>query len=83
MITSASNQRLKLVRKLRGRKARERLGLFVCEGEDLVASGLDAGLEPADVLFDGSRSALTDRVEAKRSSRSCLPSCPSSGTRRA
>lgn len=65
MITSASNQRLKLVRKLRGRKARERLGLFVCEGEDLVASGLDAGLEPADVLFDGSRSALTDRVEGE------------------
>ena len=46
MITSASNPRLKLVRKLASRRQREKLGLFVCEGEDLVAAGLDAGLEP-------------------------------------
>ena len=58
MITSASNQRLKLVRKLQGRRARQRLGLFVCEGEDLVSAGLDAGAEPTDVLVDAERPPL-------------------------
>jgi RNA methyltransferase, TrmH family len=62
MITSASNPRLKLIRKLEGRRARERLGLFACEGEDLVASALDAGLQPADALVDHERPALTDRL---------------------
>jgi RNA methyltransferase, TrmH family len=50
VITSASNPRLKLVRKLESRHQREKLGLFVCEGEDLVEAALDAGLEPVDVL---------------------------------
>jgi TrmH family RNA methyltransferase len=58
MITSASNQRLKLVRKLHGRKTRERLGLFVCEGEDLVAAALAARLQPVDVLVDAERPPL-------------------------
>jgi tRNA G18 (ribose-2'-O)-methylase SpoU len=43
VITSAANSRLKLVRKLRARRQRDKLGLFVCEGEDLVAAALDAG----------------------------------------
>jgi TrmH family RNA methyltransferase len=64
VITSASNPRLKLIRKLEGRRARERLGLFVCEGEDLVAAALDAGLQPADVLVDPERPALADRLPA-------------------
>ncbi len=53
MITSAANPRLKLVRKLASRRQREKLGLFVCEGEDLVEAGLGAGLEPVDLLVAG------------------------------
>ena len=50
MITSRDNERLKLVRKLHDRRWRDKLGLFAVEGEDLVEAGLDAGLDPADVL---------------------------------
>lgn len=53
MITSASNPRLKLIRRLQGRAQRQRLGLFVCEGEDLVEAGRAAGAEPVDVLVGG------------------------------
>jgi len=53
LITSAANPRLKLVRRLHGRRQRQRLGLFAVEGEDLVAAGLAAGLEPVDVLTAG------------------------------
>lgn len=53
LITSASNPRLKLVRRLRSRRQRERLGLFLCEGEDLVEAGLAAGAEPVDMLVAG------------------------------
>jgi TrmH family RNA methyltransferase len=62
VITSASNPRLKLVRRLASRRQRERLGLFVCEGEDLVSAGLDAGMEPVEVLVDAERPALDDRL---------------------
>lgn len=55
MITSRSNPRLKLVRKLASRRQREQLGLFVCEGEDLVAAGLAAGIEPVEVIVDAER----------------------------
>lgn len=50
MIASPQNEKLKLVRKLRERKHREREGLFVTEGEDLIAAGLAAGPEPRFVL---------------------------------
>src|SRR2546428_5094203 len=53
MITSASNPRLKLVRRLQSRAQRARTGLFVCEGEDLVEAALAAGLEPVDLLVGG------------------------------
>jgi TrmH family RNA methyltransferase len=53
LITSASNPRLKLMRRLQSRRQRERLGLFVCEGEDLVEAGLAAGAEPVDRLVAG------------------------------
>ena len=53
MITSASNPRLKLIRRLQSRRQRERLALFVCEGEDLVEAGLAAGAEPVDRLVAG------------------------------
>ncbi len=62
MITSAANPRVKLVRKLEGRRQREKLGLFACEGEDLVAAGLDAGLEPVEALVDAERPALVERL---------------------
>jgi RNA methyltransferase, TrmH family len=50
MIESPHNEKLKLVRKLRERKHREREGLFVTEGEDLIEAGLAAGAEPRLVL---------------------------------
>jgi len=49
-IASPQNEKLKLVRKLRDRKHREREGLFASEGEDLVEAGLAAGLEPRFLL---------------------------------
>jgi len=49
MITSIHNDKLKLIRRLRDRRGREREGLFVAEGEDLVA----VGWEPEFVLVAG------------------------------
>ena len=49
MITSRDNERLKLVRKLRDRSWRDKLGLFAVEGEDLVAEGI----EPVEMLLAG------------------------------
>ncbi len=53
MITSASNPRLKLIRRLESRRQRGKLGLFVCEGEDLVDAALAAGIQPVDMLVAG------------------------------
>jgi TrmH family RNA methyltransferase len=53
VITSAANPRLKLVRRLASRRQRDKLGLFVCEGEDLVAAAQAAGVEPVDLLVAG------------------------------
>jgi RNA methyltransferase, TrmH family len=50
VITSPSNPRLKLIRRLAGRRQRAKLGLFVCEGEDLVDAAVAAGIEPVDLL---------------------------------
>jgi RNA methyltransferase, TrmH family len=50
MIESKDNEKLKLVRKLRERKHREREGLFATDGEDLLEAGLAAGAEPRFVL---------------------------------
>lgn len=63
MITSAANPRLKLVRRLASRSQRERLGLFVCEGEDLVQAALEAGVHPVEVLVDAERAPLLDGLE--------------------
>lgn len=62
LITSSSNPKLRLVRRLQSASQRERLGLFVCEGEDLIVAGLEAGLEPEEVLVDAGRPVLADRV---------------------
>jgi TrmH family RNA methyltransferase len=53
VITSASNPRLKLMRKLASARQRHKLGLFAVEGEDLVEAGLAAGLEPVELLVAG------------------------------
>ena len=53
MITSPHNEKLKQIRKLRSHRERERSGLFVAEGEDLVAAAQAAGAEPELVLVAG------------------------------
>ena len=56
-ITSAHNEALKEVRKLAGRKWREKLGAFVAEGEDLLEAADAAGWH-ADVKYVASDSGL-------------------------
>jgi len=50
MITSPHNEKLKLIRRLGRRRTREREGLFVTEGEDLLAAAREAGVEPIELL---------------------------------
>jgi RNA methyltransferase, TrmH family len=50
VIVSASNERLKLVRKLHEKSWRDKLGLFFVEGEDAVAA---ARADPVDLLRAG------------------------------
>lgn len=50
MIVSRDNERLKLVRKLHERRWRDKLGLFVVEGEDAVEA---ATASPVDLLRAG------------------------------
>ena len=45
-ITSAHNESLKEIRKLAGRRWRDKLQRFVAEGEDLLDAAADAGWEP-------------------------------------
>jgi TrmH family RNA methyltransferase len=49
-ITSPQNEKLKLIRRLGRRRSRERQGLFVGEGEDLLAAARAAGAEPVELL---------------------------------
>jgi RNA methyltransferase, TrmH family len=49
-ITSPQNEKLKLVRKLQRRRTRDADGLFVAEGEDLLAAARTAGAEPVELL---------------------------------
>lgn len=49
MITSPDNDKLKTIRKLQQKRERDRTGLFVAEGEDLV----EAGEDPVFVLRAG------------------------------
>jgi TrmH family RNA methyltransferase len=62
MIESPHNEKLKLVRKLRDRKHREREGLFATEGEDLLEAGLAAGAEPRFVLVAADSGLEGDEV---------------------
>ena len=63
MITSANNPKLALVRALAKPRRREREGLFVTEGEDLLAAGRAAGREP--VLLLTAAGAGLDGVEVE------------------
>ena len=64
MITSAHNEKLKRIRRLRSRRGRERSGEFVVEGEDLVEAAASAGVEPELALVAGVDvdAALLDEV---------------------
>ena len=66
MITSKDNEKLKLIRKLAERKHRDREGLFVAEGEDLVEAAEAAGFEAELVLRAGEdvEPELLDAVSA-------------------
>jgi RNA methyltransferase, TrmH family len=63
MIESPHNEKLKLVRKLRERKQREREGAFVTEGEDLVEAGFSAGVEPRFLLTAAGSGLAGEEVE--------------------
>jgi TrmH family RNA methyltransferase len=63
MIESPQNEKLKLVRKLRERKQREREGLFATEGEDLLEAGLAAGAQPRFVLVAAGSGLEGEEVE--------------------
>jgi RNA methyltransferase, TrmH family len=65
MISSPHNEKLKLVRKLRERKYREREGLFATEGEDLVEAGLTAGAEPNFLLSAAGSGLGGEEVESE------------------
>lgn len=47
------DRHLRLVRRLASARQREKLGLFVCEGEDLVGAARDQGIEPVELLVAG------------------------------
>jgi TrmH family RNA methyltransferase len=49
-ITSPHNEKLKLIRRLGRRRSRDREGLFIGEGEDLLAAARGAGAEPVELL---------------------------------
>jgi TrmH family RNA methyltransferase len=53
MITSPHNEQLKTIRKLHDRRHRDRTGLCVAEGEDLVDAARAAGFEPEILLVSG------------------------------
>jgi TrmH family RNA methyltransferase len=51
-ITSTHNQRLKDLRALRDRRGRDRSGLFMAEGEDMLTEAVRLGAPPAIVFYD-------------------------------
>jgi RNA methyltransferase, TrmH family len=78
VITSKDNEKLKLARKLQQRRHRERERLFVTEGEDLLAAGLEAGIDPiALVTLQGEGLGGDEATAAALASASTL----GSGTR--
>jgi len=78
MITSPDNEKLKTIRKLRQKKHREKLGLFVTEGEDLAEAGLAAGIRPKALLVHPGADVEGEQVEPELLDRA---SALGSGTR--
>jgi TrmH family RNA methyltransferase len=62
-ITSSHNDKLKEIRKLARRRARDERGRFVAEGEDLVAAARAAGWSPVTVLAAAGSGLEGDEVE--------------------
>jgi TrmH family RNA methyltransferase len=62
-ITSPNNELLKEIRKLAGRKWRDKLRQFVAEGEDLLAAADAAGWEPLARLVAEGSGLLGDEVK--------------------
>jgi RNA methyltransferase, TrmH family len=65
MISSPQNEKLKLVRKLHERRHRDREGLFVTEGEDLIEAGTAAGVEPRFLLTAAGSGLGGEEVEPR------------------
>ncbi|MEX1142155.1 MAG: RNA methyltransferase [Thermoleophilaceae bacterium] len=66
MITSRDNPQLKQIHKLQRKRERDATGLFVAEGEDLIAAADAAGWAPEILLRSGDdvEPELLDRVSA-------------------
>jgi TrmH family RNA methyltransferase len=66
MITSRDNQQLKQIHKLQRKKERDATGLFVAEGEDLIAAAEASGWTPETLLRSGEdvEPELLDRVSS-------------------
>src|SRR5919107_4111155 len=62
-ITSSHNEKLKEIRKLARRRARDERGRFVAEGEDLVAAAKAAGWSPVVVLAAAGSGLAGEEVE--------------------
>jgi RNA methyltransferase, TrmH family len=61
-ITSPNNEQLKQVRKLAGRKWRDKTRSFVAEGEDLIAAASAAGWRPELMLCEAGSGLEGDEV---------------------
>jgi TrmH family RNA methyltransferase len=61
LICSKSNEEYKNIVKCKTRKGRDRLGLFLLEGEKPIQEALQAGIEPV-VLYVREGSDLTERI---------------------
>ena len=72
LVTSPSNARLKLLKKLHVRRQREKLGLVVLEGHRLVIDALEMGLAPEFVVLH--EDALL-RTEGKRLHEALTEAC--------
>jgi RNA methyltransferase, TrmH family len=63
-ITSPHNEQLKQVRKLAGRKWRDKTRTFVAEGEDLIEAAAAAGWRPELVLCEAGSGLAGEEVQA-------------------
>ncbi len=81
-ITSKSNARLKELRSLHERKHRDRTGLFIAEGEDMLAAALAHGHLPETVYFEPGHDlpAMPAGVEQVPVARDALASAGSLGS---